>query len=558
MPCNDVLVSYCSGVLDGSITACDKLKRGCERLLADMSGREMWHYDPVKAARPVEFIERFCCLPSGKIGSPMLLEPFQKAWLNSAFGFVDDDGLRKYREVFTLVARKNGKSSLLSAIMLYMLMADGEGSPQVVSAATKADQARLTYEAAYKMVLQSPALQAHLQKRMTDIYCPVNMGKLKPLSSNAHSLDGLDVHLGVLDELAAWQYRDVYDLIRQAVSARSQPLIWSITTNNFVREGVFDNIYEHACNVINGLAKDERFLPWIYELDDEKEIYKPEAWRKANPGLGTIKSEEYLQEIVERTRTDISIYPTVAVKEFDLKQTGESSWLRWGDFAYEESNEDFDPADFDYYIGGFDAADTLDLNAAKALFFRKNDPHIYVKSMYWLPEEQLTKTELSGLQRERDNMPYKQWVKRGLMRVVPGNRVPRSVFLEWFTELRDKYGCLPLRIGYDPWHVTEDDLKALRGEFGKRTLVYLRQGVKTLSEPMKELKCELMDHNIIYGGNPIDRMCFINTAIKTDINGNIQPVKALGQSHRIDGLMALLFAYTVYRNNKTEVEEWAT
>lgn len=546
---------YFTGILNGTITAGEKMKRVSERLLAAKNNPARYHYDPAKAARPVEFIERFCCCPSGTIGSPLNLDPFQKAWLNAAFGFVDDDGLRQFREVFSVVARKNGKSTLVSAIMLYMLLADGEGSPQIVSAATKADQARLTYDAAYKMILQSPVLQKRLKKRQTDIYYPANMGKIKPLSSNAHSLDGLDIHFAVLDELAAWRARDVFDLIRQAVSARKQPLVWTITTNNFVRDGIFDSLYQYSANVLNGTVEDERFLPLIYELDAESEVYDPACWLKANPALGTIKSAEYLEEMVERARADSSLYPTVMVKEFNLKQTGSTAWLRWSDFDYAEAGEDFDPADFDYYIGGFDAADTIDLNAAKALFIKKGSPKIYVKSMYWLPEEQV---ELNnGTQQERESMPYRAWVKRGLLRTVPEKRVSRGVFLDWFKELRDKYGVIPLRIGYDPWHVTEDNVKEFRAEFGKNCMVPVRQGPKTLSEPMKDIKCELLEHNIIYGGNPIDKYCLANVEIKTDVNANIQPVKGLSKQARIDGFMALLIAYTVYRDNKNLLEAWS-
>lgn len=552
---NDCVDSYFTALIDGTTPACEKMKRLADRILTAKAKPDRFHYDKAKAERPIEFIERFCCVPSGSIGSPMVLQSFQKAWLNTAFGFVDEDGLRQYREVFCDVARKNGKSSLMSAIMLYMLIADGEGSPQVVSAATKAEQARLTYEAAYKMILQSPALQKRLKKRQTDIYYPANMGKIKPLSSNAHSLDGLDIHFAVLDELAAWRSRDVFDLIRQAVSARKQPLVWSITTNNFVRDGIFDNLYQYGSNILSGTVQDERFLPLIYELDDNSEWTDPNAWMKANPALGSIKSREYLSEMVERAQSDSSIYPTVMVKEFDMKQTGSTAWLRWSDFDYEEAGEDFDPRDFDYYIGGFDAADTIDLNAAKALFIKKGSPKIYVKSMYWLPEEQVELN--SGTQQERESMPYRAWVRRGLLRTVPDKRVSRSVFLDWFVELKERFGVVPLKIGFDPWHVTEDNVRDFRAAFGKNCMIPVRQGAKTLSEPMKDLKVEFQSHNIIYGGNPIDKYCFANVEAKADINANIQPVKGLSKQARIDGFMSLLIAYTVMRDNKNEFELWS-
>ena len=397
------LERYCLNVLDGKIIAGRKIKIICERLLNDIRNPGEWHFDEEEASRHVEFIERFCKTPSGKIGTPLHLEEFQKAQLEAVFGFVDDNNVRKYNEVLIVEGRKNGKSTLLSAILLDMLVNDGEGSPQCVTAATQLDQAKLTFNAAHKMVMQSPMLSKHVRKRASDLYFPVNMGYIKALASNTNSLDGLDLHCCVIDELSAIKNRDLYDLLKQGMGARRQPVLFCITTNGFIRNGIFDAQYDYATKVLEGDVVNEKFLPFIYELDAVDEMWDENCWEKANPGLGTIKSREYLAEMVQKAKDDPSFLPTVCVKDFNIPQTSASAWLNWEDLNNEET---FDISEFDYCIGGFDAADSIDLNAAKAVFMRPNDEKIYVKSMYWIPEEVINQQRLKGARKERDTAPY--------------------------------------------------------------------------------------------------------------------------------------------------------
>lgn len=544
------LERYCTDILDGKINACRRIKQVCERLLEDLYNPGQWHFDHDIAKHHVDFIERFCKVPSGRLGQPLKLELFQKARLEAIFGFVDDDGLRRYTEALILEGRKNGKTTESAAVELDLLVNDGEGAPQIYNVATKQDQAKLGYEAVKKMVRLSPLLNKHLRRRVSDIYNPKNMGFIKALSSNTNSLDGLDVHGAVIDELAAIKNRDLYDLIKQGTGARDQPLIFTITTNGFVRNGIFDDQYKYATAILDGVASNPRFLPFLYQLDSPDEWDKEECWIKANPGLGTIKRIETLREWVQKAKDDPSFKATVMVKDFGLPQTSTAAWL-----PYEELNNETvwstDPANkFDYCIGGFDAADTTDLNAAKALCMRPDDPHIYVRSMYWIPQAVLDKQAEKGTRQERDNVPYTLWVEQGLMRTCPGNKCDKRVFLEWFRELRDKEDLYVLYIGYDPWHVDDTLLRDFRAEFGPNCMVPIRQGPYTLSQPMKDLRADFQAGLVVYDNNPIDKWCLINTEVKTDTNGNIQPVKSLDPRRRIDGTVALLCGYTVLQDKK--------
>lgn len=549
---------YFTGILDGKIVACEKMKQVSEMLLNRFYSPNEFHFDYTIAKRHTDFIEKFCKQPSGEIGKPLKLELFQKAILQAIFGFVDDNDLRQYTNVLEIIGRKNGKTSLCSAIQIDLLCNDKangvlEGAPQIYNVATSRDQAILGFNACLKMYMQSPALMKHLRKRAVDLYNPKNFGFIRALASNTNSLDGLDTHCAIIDELSAIKNRDIFDLIVQSVSARKQPLVFTISTNGFVRGGIFDAQYEYAKKILNGQAENNRFLPFIYELDSPEEWDDENAWIKANPSLGSIKSVEYLREQVQKAKDDPSFKSTVLVKEFNIPQTSESAWLRFEDINNETMARDIlGDYQFDYCIGGFDGADSIDLNSAKAVCMRPNDPNIYVKSMYWLPQSVIDEQNRRGDRRERDNVPYSLWIEQGYLRTCEGNRVDKRVFLEWFKELRETDDLYTLFIGYDPWHIDDTLLAEFRAEFGANSMIPIRQGVITLSQPMKDLAVEFKEHHIIYDNNPIDKWCFINTEAKTDVNGNIQPAKGLERTKRIDGLASLLDAYVVLQNKKAQ------
>ena len=531
---------YFSSLYDGRINACEKMKRQSEWLLEAFANPGEFHFDIDIANSHVDFIERFCKLPTGRIGTPLKLELFQKARFQAIFGFVDDNDLRQYNEVMIVEGRKNGKTTETAAVEIDMLVNDNEGAPQIYNIATMLDQAKLGFNAAHKMIRQSPTLSKHIKKRAADLYFPINMGYIKALASNSNSLDGLDVHAAVIDELAAIKNRDIYDLIKQAMGARTQPLLFCITTNGFIRNGIFDAQYDYAKKIIFGEEKNDRFLPFIYELDSPDEWDNEDCWIKANPGLDTIKSRDYLRQMVAKAKADPSFKPTVMVKDFNIPETNASAWLKWEEL----NNEQMFDIPFKYCVGGFDAADKIDLNAAKAVCMRPGDDNIYVRSMYWIPQAVIDEIDRTGNRRERDNAPYKQWIEQGYLRTCEGTSCDKKIFLEWFKELREE-GLYTRFIGYDPWHVDDSLIREFQVNFGKDSMIPIRQGPFTLSSPMKDMHADFKAHKIIYNSNPIDKWCLFNTSIKTDINGNIQPVKGLDARQRIDGTIALICAYKV-------------
>lgn len=350
-----------------------------------------------------------------------------------------------------------------------------------------------------------------------------------------------------IDELAAIKNRDIYDLMKQSMGARNQPLLNCITTNGFVREGIFDAQYEYACNVLDGKIKDDRFIAFIYELDDKDEWDREECWIKANPGLGTIKKLDFLRDCVNKAKADPNFKPTVMVKDFNMKENSATAWLRW-DELNNETKFNADEMGFRYGIGCFDLAETTDLASAKVLLRKRYDDNIYVLSMYWIPFERLEQKT------DEDKIPYILWEKQGLLRICEGNKINPYDILRWFREIKEEYDIYIPWIGFDPWHVDSSLLLAYENEFGKDSMIKVRQGAYTLSAPMKELRADLKANKVIYNNNSIDKWCLSNTEIKTDINGNIQPIKGVDRRKRIDGAVSLIIGYVVLKEKMSEYE----
>lgn len=548
------LERYCEDVASGREVACAKLKKVCARLMGDIGRRDgRWVYDPDAAERPVRFIETFCKVPSGKLGAPVVLEPYEKAIIEAVFGFVDrETGLRRFTEALLIVGRKNGKTTLAAAIEAYMLVADGEGAPQIYNAANSLDQASLGYNALLKMVRQSGDLSKHVRKQEDQLYCDLNFGIAKPLAANVFTGDGLDIHMAVVDEIHAMRSRDLYDLLRQGTAARAQPLVLQVTTNGFVRNSIFDAQYEYASKWLDGTLEDDRFLAFVYELDEREEWDDESAWKKANPGLGTVKGLEYLRGNIAKAKADPAFRTTVMTKDFNIPENSSAAWLTF-DEAVNPEPLDLRSMGFRYGVVGFDASDTTDLTAARMLLMRPGDDHIYETGMYWLPEDTLNAALDGGTQKERDNAPYRQWVSRGLMRTVPGNKIPKSVLLEWLQEVRDEFDIYTYAVGFDPWHMDDTARHDLELFVGKGRAVPVRQGALTLSHPMKQLRADLKANRIVDGHNPVNEWCRMNVSVRADVNDNIQPDKKLHDPrNRIDGFMAELDAYVTLINMMDE------
>lgn len=530
------IAEYNSKIQSGEIAASKRVKAVYARLAADTnSSRGGYVFDEARANRPIEFIERFCKHSKGEwAGQGIRLELFQKAFIQALFGFVDaETGLRQYRESFFLVGRKNGKSTLLAGLALYMLTSDGEGGAEVYSTATKYAQARLLFDEAHNMIKQSPDLSKHFKKRKTDLYYSPTMSKFQPLARNSDTLDGLNCSFCVMDELHGVRDRNLYEVMRQSQAARRQPLLVMITTAGTVRECIFDDMYSHAAQVADGVIQDSRFLPILYELDDRAEWTNPAAWVKANPALCSIKKLDDLTAKVERAKQNRSELSGVLCKEFNVRETVKTAWLSFDDINNEET---FTLSDFRgaYCIGGVDLSITTDLTCASLLFMKRGDDRKFVAQMYWLPSDKLAERV------QQDKIPYDKWFERGLLRLCAGNSINYSDVTAWFAETVKEYELFPAWVYYDSYSARYFVEEMTLNGFN---MVRCIQGAKTLSLPMQMLGADLQAHRVIYNNNPILKWCLTNTGIQTDRNGNIVPIKNQSPRQRIDGAAALLDCY---------------
>lgn len=535
------VLEYYDKIKSGEIITSRRVEKVYKKLAPEIrkpKASSPYYFDEAAGERPILFIERFCKQSQGVIGAPLELELFQKAYIQALFGFLEKDtGYRRFRETMFLVGRKNGKSTLLSGIALYMLIADYEGAAEIYSVATKKDQAKKVLTEAVNMIKQSPELRAVIKKRRNDVYFPATSSIFEALASDSNTLDGLNSHAVIIDELHAIRDRNLYEVMRQSTSSRRQPLLVMITTAGTVRECIFDDMYELACDIADGVKTDETFLPILYELDNREEWTNPQMWVKANPGLGTIKQYKTLAGFVDRAKKNPKDLPGVLCKDFNIRENEAAAWLT---FAEIENKATFTMDDvYDTYaVGGCDLSATTDLTCATLLIRKPEDSTVYVLQHYFLPRKKIDMLD----DKNTKEAPYKTWEKRGLLTVCEGNRVDFSAVTEWFCQMRDEYKIDAWKVGYD---------RALAGYWvdemknNSFDMEPVAQGAFTWSQPMREMGAALADKIVNYNNNPILAWCLSNVGEKKSGINNIQPVK-IKEKRRIDGAVSLLNAWVIY------------
>lgn len=532
---------YYRRIESGDIVTSKRVKAVYSRLVAEMDSPAAdfpYYFDEETGERPILFIETFCKQSQGTIGAPLELELFQKAFIQLLFGWLEKDtDYRRFRETMFLCGRKNGKSTLLSGIALYMLIADYEGAAEIYSVATKKDQAKKVLTEAVNMIKQSPELRAVVKKRRNDVYFPATSSVFEALASDSNTLDGLNSHAVIIDELHAIRDRNLYEVMKQSTSSRRQPLVVMITTAGTVRECIFDNMYELACDLADGKKKDDTFLPILYEIDRRDEWTNPQMWIKANPGLGKIKQYKTLAAFVERAKNNAADLPGVLCKDFNYRENDNSVWLSYDQIkndAVFEMSEVYNT----YAIGGCDLSATTDLTAATLLIRKPADNTVYVLQHYFLPQARVELLE----EKNTNEAPYRLWAERGLLTICDGNRVNFSAVTEWFCQMRDEYKIDAFKVGFD---------RALAGYWVEEmksngfTMEPVAQGPFTWSQPMREMGAAFADKIVNYNKNPILIWCLSNTAVKKSGVNNIQPVK-ITDKRRIDGAVSLLNAWVIY------------
>jgi len=544
------IIEYWEQIKNRKEVASIKIWKTYKKLYNDLfDNTSEYFYNPKRANHILEFAENYCHHSKGKMGGQIVrLELWEKAILAAAFGFIDIEGNRKYREVILIVGKKNGKSLLASIIGLYLLLGDGESGPEVYAVATKLDQAKIIWGEGKRMRNKSPMLRKRIRALVKEMVCDFNDGIFKPVASDSDTLDGLNIHSILMDEFHQWKNgRALYNIMVDGTSAREQPLNFMTSTAGTIREDIYDEKYDEAERLINGYEdpdgyKDDRLLAFIYELDSRSEWTDENCWKKANPGLGTIKNLQTLREKVERAKSNSAMVKNLVCKEFNIRETVGESWLTFEEI---DNREMFNIAELKptYGIGGYDLSITTDLTAAVVIFKVPDDDRIYVISMCWLPNDILEKRT------KEDKIPYDVWRDQGYLRTCEGNKISFKDVVAWFKEVQETYNIYIPYFGYDSWSATYM-VEEMRGVFGKNSQDAVIQGKKTLSSPMHNLGADTSAHRVIYNNNPILKWCLTNVSIDTDVNGNISPIRGKNRRKRIDIFSALLNAYTIKERNE--------
>lgn len=506
-------------------------------------------FDKEKGQRVIDFIQKFCKHSKGKwAGKPIVLELWQKAFLEAIFGFVDKEtGLRKYKKVIFFVAKKNGKSTLSSGIGLYCLTADGEGGAEVYSIAKVKEQAKIVFQEAVRMRNKSPSIRSRTRATISGLFFDKKDAVFAPLASETNSLDGKNPSCTLADEIWAWTDQGLLDIMEDGSSSREQPLLVETSTMGNVREAVFDNEYDYADRIILGYKGepggiiDDTVLPIIYEIDDAKKWQDEDAWYQANPGLGVLKALTYMRGKATKALNNPSSLPNFLSKDLNVRQTNANSWLKFQELNNENTYQELTNK---YCIGGCDLSSTTDLTCATLLCL--DGEEIKVKQMYFIPED------IMEFKIKEDQIPYDIWEQLGWVRTCKGSKVDYHEVTNWFLEQVNKYNLRPLWIGYDRWSASYWCDEMNQNGFD---MVEVRQGAKTFSTPMKQMKADLIDKKINYNNNPILKWCLSNVAVKEDDNENIRPVKRKSRA-RIDGAVSLLDAYVVYFEHLQEYSNY--
>jgi len=537
---------YVDDVLTGRVVACRAVQLACERYRRDIDhGAERGLYFDREAAQIA--IAFFGLLKHSKgewAGKAVKLEPWQQLIVWNLFGWKRADGTRRFRTGYLEVARKNGKSTMGAGLGLFLMTADGEAGAEVYSAATKRDQARITHAEATRMVKASPQLRRRLTVYRDNIHIKDTASKFEPLGRDTDSLDGLNLHGAIVDEVHAHKTRDLWDLLETATGARRQALMLAITTAGYDRQSLCWTQHEYTLKVLNGLIEDDSWFGIIYALDEDDDCFDEALWIKANPNLHVSKKIEDMRRLAARAREMPSALNSFLRLHCNIWTQSETKWI---------SREHWDACGVAVdaaglrgrtAYAGLDLSSTTDITALVLVFAPQADEDRYqVLCRFFIPEEAMTERS------HTDRVPYDAWVRAGYITATPGNVIDYEYVLAQIDEDLQAYD-LP-EIAFDRWGASriQTQLAELGGE---DFLVQFGQGFASMSPPMKELEKIILGHKLAHGNNPVLNWMADNLVARTDPAGNIKPDKEKSLE-KIDGMVALIMALD--RATRHTVEE---
>jgi phage terminase large subunit-like protein len=495
--------------------------------------RPGFHFDEQAANKAVEFIEELCHHTKGEYaGTPLILEPWQRAIVRALFGWKRADGTRRFRRAYIEVPKKNGKSTLGAALGLYLTSGDEEDGAEVYSAAADRQQAGIIFDQASDMVEVEPELSSRFGVYVRHLTFPERRSVYRVLSSDAPSKHGFNIHGTLFDELHTQPNRELWDTLKGGGASRRQPLLIAFTTAGYDRSSICWEQHEYAEKVLAGLVEDDYFFAAIYAAGPDDDWTDPATWRKANPNLGVSVKEDFLREECNAAKESPAAQNTF--RRLHLNQWTEQA-TRWIDIAvWDENAGEVDAVEL---LGrpcyaGLDLASTMDVAALVLLFppIEELERLYRVLPFFWVPEE------TAALRSRRDRVQYDTWIRSGAMLATEGNVTDYGVIRQTIRELAEQYELRELAI--DRWNSTQ--LQTELGEDGI-TVVPFGQGFASMAAPTKELERLTLERRLAHGGHPVLRWMASNVAVKTDPAGNLKPDKSRS-TEKIDGIVALVMA----------------
>ena len=542
---NYILIYY-QQIKDGSVTVGRWIERWYEYIVHGLEEKRFF-FDQKKAARAIAFIQQYCRHHEGPLAPQLItLEVWQKALISVVFGIVDAEGLRQFRECFVVMGRKNGKTLLDAAIACYMMIADGEYGARAYFCAPKLDQSRLAFEAFYQMISKDARLSRMAKKRRTDVYFADSNSSAMPVAFSEKKTDGLNPSFVSLDELASWRGDaglKQYEVFKSALGARSQPLMFGISTAGYENDSIYDELIKRSTAVLNGTSKETRLAPFLYIIDDVDQWNSIDELKKANPNLGISTSVDYMLEEIRIAEGSISKKLEFLTKYCNVKQSSSLAWLTAQDvrgcFGFEKTYEDFRHT---YALGGIDLSLAVDLTAAVVVI--EKDGISWFFTQFFMPENKVEEATA------RDGLPYRIYQERGLLTVCGENTVDYHAVHDWFRMLERDYEILCLKVGYDRYSAAYlvQDMDA-----DGYIMESVSQG-SNLTGVLIDMEGMIKDGRLrCANNNDLMKVHMLDAALKFEEGTNRRRLVKISAKQHIDGMAALSDAICMRHNHYDEL-----
>lgn len=545
------LEQYDEEIRKGNIVVGYWIRKELDNLLADMKDPR-YVFDTREAYKRMRFQERFCLQSKAPYYmKPIKLMLWQKAFWEALYSFkMADTGLRRFTEALLLVARKNGKTTMLAADGATDLFI-GQGGMDICCASNDDRQAKLVWREIAGMRTRLDPKKEITGANLVEIRNERRNITIFRLSSKTQNKDGFNIDKTFLDESHDIKEENGQSEIAEAcwrgMSSKDEPLFFNSTTQGFNRDCYLDRKIDAAKAVISGEIDDIHFLPFLYEQDSEAEVWQDEAsWQKSNPSLiYGVKKTAKLERDIETAKRDNATRIHMLCKDFNIPQNTASAWLMLEDYDYGQEAKTLEDFRDCFCLAAVDLAETTDLTNCKLLFMRPGDPTKYVFSHYWIPSSKLDASDDKAA-----GAKYKEWAKDGLMTICDGNDNDLTLVADWIANLKNRFNIRVVKCGYDV-RFAKDFVKRM-DEYGIETEI-IQQNPAVMSSPMKLVEADLKSRLINYGNNPIDKWCFSNASMQVNNLGQVMCVKVNNQaSHRIDGAVTTIILYATLQRFRSE------